>query len=248
MKKVLLALLAAAVLQPGAFAYFGVGLKAGAGSSTDTDLKNHMDYAKDSAVSSYSGELTTNNLVYGAEMFFETAGEKRFGLSLGINGMGKNEMDVTVDGDNEKLEADALTVPVTLYWKYQPANRNWALKLGAGADYMRAKTTTKDSVATVDYTQSKIVPHVDAGAEWFISKSFSLGFDLAYLFGAKFDELKGSYNGVDYQLYTIPQSVGSAIAARTVKPAGSNAYVQDYTGIRGNIALRYYFGGASASN
>jgi len=99
------------------------------------------------------------------------------------------------------------------------------------------------STVNTEFKQSKLVPHADAGIEWYISKRFALGVNFAYLFGAKFDQLKGTVNGTDAQLYTLPRTVGRELVTSASRPSGSDNYCQDYTGVRGDISLRYYFGG-----
>lgn len=243
-KKILLLVCLALILPANAMAYWGLGLKGGGVSSKTDDLQHEMDYWSSAGAGSYSATLNKNNGFGGLELFFEGNGASRWGLSLGFNGTAENKLDETLNGDRAQINASAKSVPVTIYWKHKVEDSNVAFRLGAGADIMKAQTIVTNASGTeTEYSQTKAVPHVDAGVEWYIFKRVSLGVNLAYLFGAKFDELKGTSNGRDIQLYTIPYAVGSKIVSSASQPAGSNRYCQDYTGVRGDVALRVYFGG-----
>ncbi|MFA6583015.1 MAG: hypothetical protein WCS77_01855 [Elusimicrobiaceae bacterium] len=247
MVKKLIAVAGLAVLLPASsFAYWGLGVKGGATAVTDDDFKNEMSYSADSAWTNYSGEVSKNGGYAGAELFLEGNGENRFGVSVGIKSIAETKLTEDWGNGATTLEAknSAIAFPVTLYWKHKAEDSSVGFWLGAGADFMKAKTKWSDSYGVnTDFKQNKLVPHVDAGLEWYIFKRVSLGVNLGYLFGGKFDELKGSVNGTDMQLYTTPQSVGSSLGYAASKPAGSNNFSQDYSGVRGELALRVYFGG-----
>ncbi|MDD4003668.1 MAG: hypothetical protein PHW69_00505 [Elusimicrobiaceae bacterium] len=233
--------------QTGVFAYWGIGLKAGAVTASDTDFQKEVDYWA-SASSNYSSELTTNNGFLGAELFFETEGPSRLGVSLGLNSISEIKLEESIPNSAGTLKASAQSFPITVYWKLKAEDSSFAYRLGGGADIMSACTNmatsgSASSNINTDFKQTKLVPHLDAGAEWYISKRFALGVNIAYLFGARFDKMKGTVSGSDSQLYTVPQPVGRQIVASSSQPSGSDNYSQDYTGVRGELALRYYFGG-----
>jgi len=226
-----------------AAAEWGLGAKGGVMSYDKKQLQGEMDYNL-SLNNTYSGELTSTPLYGGFEAFYETKGTDKLGVSVGFIALGKTSLDQTYTGSAYKnFENNAISVPVTIYWKRMVAD-NLAIRLGGGADWMRAKAHVSDNTGVdLELTQSKVVPHVDAGAEWFLSKNISLGVNLGFLFGAKFDSLKGSMNGQDYQLYSVSKPVGNLIGLATSQPAGTENYAIDYNGLRGDIALRVYFGG-----
>jgi len=233
-------MVAAAVLAfaaQGAFAYFGAGVTAGSVQTDKSDLDNEMSYFS-SVSPSYSGSIEDNNSVFGAEAFYETSGINRFGVSLGYKGIAANKLNQTIIGQVADIKANAKSVPINLYWKYQPEDSKFAFRLGGGADIMTAKTTINDVGTETEYTQTKLVPHIDAGAEWYFLKNVSLGLNIGCLIGGKFDELENGSN----KIYTTPQSTGRMIVVDTSMPDGGSKYVQDYSGVRADIALRVYFG------
>lgn len=246
MKKLLMTLAVVFAAQGGAFAYWGLGVKAGGVSGKNDDFQNEMDYQRN-VLSNYSAMLDTKNAFAGAELFIEGNGANRLGLSLGINGTGETTLDEKTPSSTVLFKANAQSIPLTLYWKHKGADSAFSFRLGGGADIMKARTKTSFSGSSngdYEFKQTKVTPHVDAGVEWYIFKRLALGINIGYLFNAKFEELKGTYNGSDIQMYTRPGAVGSEILISTYKPSGTNNYCQDYTGVRGDIALRYYFGGA----
>lgn len=253
MIKKIIAIAGLAVLLPASsFAYWGINLKGGVSPVNHTDHENEMNYqASHSNYNYWFYEKGPDRCPSaGAELFFEGNGKNRLGLSAGWKAIGlagptlreEDSANVLLD-----LKNSAVAIPVTLYWKHKADNSKVALWLGAGADYMKTKTqwTVVASGDIIDLIQSKIVPHADAGIEWYIFKKVSLGINLGYLFGAKFEELKGTHNGTDVQLYTVPRAIGREILLAGSKPAGAKSYVQDWSGLRGDLALRVYFGGPS---
>jgi len=180
-----------------AAAEWGLGAKGGVMSYDKKQLQGELDYNVSRGIN-YSGTLESAPLYGGLEAFYETKGTDKLGVSVGITKVGKVTLDQNdLASSYKNFENTAIAVPVTIYWKRNVAD-NIAVRLGGGADWMRAKVNIKDSTGVdMDLTQNKVVPHVDAGAEWYLSKNVSLGINLGFLFGAKFDSLKGSYNGQD---------------------------------------------------
>jgi len=133
MKKLVIALIAAALTQGGAFAYWGLGLKLGGVTSSDTDFKNEVDY-QSSVLPNYTGERTTANGFMGAELFFEGNSANRLGLALGLNSTGETKLEESSPGSAATLKASAQSIPVTLYWKHKGADSSLAFRLGGGAD------------------------------------------------------------------------------------------------------------------
>lgn len=233
-KKMLLVICVGLCVPSTAMAYWGVGLKGGSSPNKSDDLKNELNYWS-------NGTLEKKGAFGGLELFIEGNDVNRWGLSVGFNSMSKSKLDEYRLTTHEKWEAGATSVPITIYWKHKAEDSSFSVRLGAGADIMTAKTTViEDYSSNMKFSQTKAVPHVDAGVEWYLSKRVSLGCNLAYLFNAKFDELKDD-NGD--QLYTRPLSNGSPIYVNSTQPSGWNKYNQDYGGLRGDLSLRVYFGG-----
>ncbi len=247
-RKIIAVLCLAAFLPSGAFAYWGFGGRLGGLTANNDDLQHEMDYGASpySGLFSYSGDLSKTGGFAGLEAFYEGNGPSRFGLSVGLNSTGETKL--TENGNDgastAEFKASAQSVPVTLYWKSKAEDSNFSFRLGGGADFMKAVTKVKTNGGVdSEFKQSKVVPHVDAGVEWYMFKHVALGFNIGYLFGGKFDELKGTVNGSDAYLYTVPKTVGSSIGYADSQPAGTNKYVQDYSGVRADLSLRVYFGG-----
>lgn len=219
MNRKLTLLLAAILLFPAAAsADMGIGLKAGA-------IRNSTDLILlvPSGMGNYSGDYTENNGIYGGELFYEADGLWRWGVKLGFELNPKSTYDEDLNGSVSKYTYKTMYIPATAYYKYAPEDSAFNYWAGGGIGLMKVTYTSLNSSS--DYTQTKIVPHLDAGAEWSMSKHFGLGLNLGYLFGAKFDDLRNADDSRAL-IYDTP---------------GNNPMYVNNEGLRGDITLRYYF-------
>ena len=219
MNKKLTLLMAILLLTPmAASAKMGLGLKAGA-IRNSTDLLMLMPVGSPN----YTGEYEQNNGIYGGEVFYETDGLWRWGVRLGLELNPKSTYDEDNNGAVSKYTYKTMYIPATAYYKYAPEDSAFNFWAGGGVSFMKVTYTSLGS--TSDYTQNKIVPHLDAGTEWNMSKHFGLGLNLGYLFGAKFDDLRNADDSRAL-MYDTP---------------GNSPMSVNNEGLRGDISLRYYF-------
>ncbi len=225
------------------------------------------DYATTNA------DVSQNSLSGAASFFVEGDSDWRLGAAVGFGMMpnvsyvggynayynGSYEDTYTY---TEELENKANYVPVDLYVKYKPADSGFSLFGGAGADYIMASTKiyehdkeilNNSGVVTVNtwdmygtFTQNKVVPHVQAGAELYISKWLALGVGAKYVFGGVLDDLTGNVteNGVYQGKNRLIMSGGDHFAYQNTADAlapGDSKFKYDFSGLRINISLRAYF-------
>ena len=245
-----------AVLLPAvSFAYWGIGVKGGATPVNYNDLDNNMKYQASIGNVPDSDKTSKTNYFSGGELFFEGNSETRVGLSIGYKAIAQARRAVTIFSHGtfpkvsrgDSIRSFAEEVPAILYLKHKAKDSSVALWLGAGAEHMKATTCiwtgdgyTNTAGSEICYTQNKIIPHADAGIEWYMFKNISLGINAAYLADGKFDKLKAEDGA---RLYIVPHAVGAQIVPSGSKPAGAGNYAQDYSGLSGELTLRVYFGG-----
>ncbi|MDO8803810.1 MAG: hypothetical protein Q7R35_05230 [Elusimicrobiota bacterium] len=167
-----------------------------------------------------------------------------------------------------KLSNETRYVPLDVYLKYESQGGGFIFSAGGGADYLMARTTydyyssnTSDNPAFTpsqyskkgEFTRNKVVPHAQAGFELFLSEGLSINVGAKYLFSAALDNLTGKFNTdgvVDPTKYRMV--VGEATPPDgeyyigfhpETKPLCPNErpFKYDYSGLRANIAIRFYF-------
>ncbi|MDP2866197.1 MAG: hypothetical protein Q8O90_08135 [Elusimicrobiota bacterium] len=227
-----------------------------------TDLGKDLDYRK---LNGTTGELGKKSVIAKSAAIFMEGGSKwRLGFSAGFGSM-SNHVYTTVNPsytnfmDRGVLENEVSYIPVSLYLKYKPENSRFSLSGGGGADYITASTKIQDDLDGSGnpqanthkgtFTQKKIVPHVQAGAEWFMFKWLSLNVSAKYLFSAVFDDLTGNLSGsgvsAGKQKLIMSQAAGgeriSFSPASAALASGDRPFRYDFSGARINAALRIYF-------
>ncbi len=257
LKKIIAAAGVAVLLPASSFAYWGISVKGGITPVNYNDIDNKMNYRASIGDITDSAKTSRTNYYTGLGLFLEGNSTNRAGFSIGYSEVPSTRRAVTVFSHGtfpkvsrgDSISSNAIALPVTLYYKHKAEDSGIASWLGVGADYMKATTCiwtgdgyTQTAGNGLDYTQNKIVPHADAGIEVYIFKRISLGISAEYLLGGKFDKLKANDGS---ELYTVPHTVGAEIVPAASKPAGASNYAQDYSGLRGELALRVYFGGPS---
>lgn len=180
MKKLLLAVFAVAVLSVSSFAGgWGLGVKLGAGQNDPKDMKEDFDI--------YGGTLTKSPGVFAIEGQYEwdlqgeqldTVGSvNKLGLRFGFDFYGQNKLERT----GFTAKENTVSLPVTVYYRHDGGIKNASWYAGAGF----TSISTELEVPGDSIKESKLFPHVMAGAEYRFTKLFALGLDLKYNFNAK---------------------------------------------------------------
>ena len=178
MKKLLLAVFAVFALSAASFASgWGLGVKLGAGQN---DPKNMKD-------AHTSGTLTTAPGVFAIEGQYEwdmqgknvgdTGSENKIGLRFGFDFYGQNKLEKT----GFTAKENTVSLPVSVFYRRNGGIKNMSYYFGGGFTSISSE---------LEYTggskdETKLFPHVIAGAEYRFTKLFALGLDLKYNFNAK---------------------------------------------------------------
>lgn len=227
-----------------------------------TDLAKDLQYRTSNGT---GGELDDTNRLGGSAAFFiEGRSKWSLGAAAGFGNMPGTAYTTWSPSylnfmDQGVLETRTRYIPVDLYIKYKPENSKFSLFGGAGADYIMASAEVNDNLDGSGnpqannhkgrFTQKKVAPHVRAGAEWFMFKWLSLNVSAKYLFSAVFDKLTGELTGpgvsAGKQILTMSQTaagekLGFSPASAPLAP-GARPLKYDFSGLRLNAALRFYF-------
>jgi len=200
-----------------------------------------------------------------ADFFMEGSSNLRLGAAVGY---GVTQHNLIYDTwspsyvnfmDQGMLENKTSYGLLDIYLKYVPGGGKVGLFAGAGADYMMARTSISDNIDGSGhpqasnhkgtFSQNKVVPHLQAGAEFFLFKWLSLNIGAKYIFSAVLDDLTGNLTGPGVspgkQLLIMTQTgsgekIGYSPASAAL-PSGSRPFKYDLSGLRINAALRVYF-------
>lgn len=202
-----------------------------------------------------SGKVTQGKLGGAAGFFVEGNSRFRLGAAAGYGVMPPVSAKLSLTGaftGTESIENKITYVPLDLYLKYISEGGKFSLFGGGGANYVMASTdykaTYSGGVTKAVFTQKKVIPHVQAGCEWFLSKGISLSFGAKYLFSAVLDNLTGKVTdgGVDQGKNRMIMSKDPAYGEffdYTSVPLASDErpFKYDLSGLRANFGLRIYF-------
>lgn len=206
MRKLFVAILGVLFFSPAVFANnWGLGLKVGVGENDPKSIKNF-----DSAITAPQNSLEEEEVFAGLEALYEldlNSEADKIGVRLGYEGFGENKAEKsakTISGyqvteEEVSLKEETYAIPVTVYYKRDNGVKNWSYYAGAGVTFVRSKLTytEEEEVETlggVDVSEvsdseslsdSKIFPHIVAGAEYRFSELFALGLEAKYNIGAK---------------------------------------------------------------
>ena len=175
MKKWLLAVLAVFSFCSLSFAEgWGIAIKSGIGQNNPKTAETLWDY--------YGGTLTTAPGIFALEGFyeFEVPPEEgdlledvnTFGIGLGYNAYGENELEDSFLNGKEETYA----IPITFYLKVDKGIKGLSSYFGAGI----TSITTKVSLGTDTYKKSVFFPHLSCGFEYKFSKVFAIGLEVKY--------------------------------------------------------------------
>ena len=196
MKKLMLAVLAVAVMSTASFAGWGAAVKLGAGENDPKDMQEAQD--------TWGGDLTKNYGIFSLEGLYEMPFAEdeanKIGAKIGLDFYGDNEWK------NSALDAkrteNTFAFPVTVYYKRDNGVKNVSFWAGPGLTIMRSEVelnADKDG-------KNKVFFHIAGGAEYRFTELFALGLDLRYNFGAKVKK--------DGDLLSDRSGFGGAVAAR----------------------------------
>lgn len=206
MKKILIAVLSVLFFAPAVFAdNWGLGFKAGVGQNDPKDIKKF-----DSAITAPQNSLEEEEVFGGLEALYEwdvNSEADKIGIRLGYEAFGENKAEKsskTISGslvteEEVSLKEETYSIPVTVYYKRDNGVKNWSYYAGAGVTFVRSKLTytEEEEVETlggVDVSEvsdseslsdSKIFPHIVAGAEYRFTELFALGLEAKYNIAAK---------------------------------------------------------------
>ena len=178
MKKLMLAVLAVAVMSTASFAGWGAAAKLGVGENDPKTLKDAHD--------TWGGDLDEGYGIFSLEGLYEmpfAADEaNKVGVKLGIDFYGSNEWKVT----GNKVTEDTYAFPLTVYYKRDNGVKNVSFWAGPGVTFIR---TEVDATGTLFGTEkdhkNKTFFHIAGGAEYRFTQLFALGLDVRYNFSAK---------------------------------------------------------------
>ncbi len=165
---------------------FGFGVRAGMAQNDPKDLEGD------------GGDLKKRPAVWGLDVFYETNSDPDFenskiGIKLGADWYGKNELSAVVyDGYYYGFHATetSYAFPLTLYYKKDKGVGDLSFLLGVGFTLIYSRMELEGSaVWPQKFTETKMFPHVTAGAEYRFSEQFALGLDIKYNINAKVEKV-----------------------------------------------------------
>ena len=181
MKKIVWLMLGVLLLTPAAFAdNWGVGLKLGVGENDPTTLDKLYD------VMSTNKELDTSDGFFGLEAMYEwdLANKKdQVGVRLGFEFYGENEVELWDRTDHVNLKENTYAIPLTVYYKRNNGLNKLSYYGGFGLTFISSEL--EEDVTDASDDDSKIFPHIVAGAEYRFTEVFALGLEAKYNIGAK---------------------------------------------------------------
>ena len=224
MKKALLAVLVALFISPAAFAdNWGAAVKLGMG-------ENDSKFLKDNFHNTFGNkDLTESDGFVGVEGLYEwnLTQQDKIGVKLGVDFYGENELETSyfyegafgsVERAHEEMSENTYAIPLTVYYKRDNGIKNWSFFAGAGITYIDSELELEYHDSENDHdklslSDSKVFPHIVAGAEYRFTQLFALGLEAKYNFSAKVDK---DYNE-------------------------NNVVLSDRSGLSGAVTARFYF-------
>jgi opacity protein-like surface antigen len=199
MKKLMLAVIAVAVMSTASFAGWGAAAKLGVAENDPKTMKNAHDAVGGDFDKGY-GVFSLEGLY---EMPFDAADEaNKVGVKLGLDIYGENELKAT----GVKLKEDTYAFPLTVYYKRDNGVKNVSFWAGPGLTFLRTETEQTVLGVSDDVNKNKVFFHIAGGAEYRFTELFALGLDLRYNFGAKVKK--------DGAVLSDRSGFGGAVAAR----------------------------------
>lgn len=184
MKKLYLLLLAITLLSSSAFAGFGVGVKGGLAENDPKDAHKIFSNAHESVTETLGDEY------FGIEAFYEMniadSYVHKLGFKIGTDFYLENEWEYK--WSKKTITENTLSLPLTVYYKYDGGIKGWSFFAGAGATILSTEVDFDGYDGLDKESKTKVFPHITAGTEYRFCKLFALGLDLRYNFGAKVEK------------------------------------------------------------
>ncbi len=200
MKKLMLAVIAVAVMSTASFAGFGAAVKLGAGENDPKSLKD-LNVGGTDLTEGY-GVFSLEGLY---EMPFDAADEaNKIGAKIGFDFYGENELKI--NATNAKITEDTYAFPITVYYKRDNGVKNVSFWAGPGVTFMRTELEASGIPGGDKEHKNKTFFHIAGGAEYRFTELSALGLDLRYNFGAKVKK--------DGAVLSDRSGFGGAVAAR----------------------------------
>jgi len=207
-----------------------------------------------------TGKVASGRLGGAASLFVEGNSLFCMGAAVGYGVMPAVSSKLRLTGISSYLNMDLnneLTyIPGVLYLKYTSEGGKFSLFGGGGADYVMASTNYQQEepgyLVKATFTQKKVMPHVQAGFELFLTEGISFNLNAKYLFNAVLDNLTGNLtvNGAAWGKYRMIMDgnsfspYGDVVGfSKTSNPlvSGERPFKYDLSGPRTNVSLRVYF-------
>lgn len=246
-------------------------------SSWEMDAKDlettKATYLKALANGSYTGidgDIVQDKMGGSASFFVEGNSRVRLGLSAGYGAMpevsAKVHKRVGTAYTHTELRTKTAYVPVALYLKFGSKGGGSSFFAGGGGDFVTVNTKYEltGSAGTLPeeatFTQKKVIPHAQAGFEFFLAKWLSFGVNAKYVFNGVLDNMTGDLkrNRISQgkkQMAMANEGAGGVHGIRFgYKNTGytytgkQRPFEYDYSGLRLNLAMRWYFGGGKSAS
>lgn len=206
------------------------------------------------------GKGTSGRLGGAASFFVEGNSLFCMGAAVGYGVMPavSSKLRVTSSSSYFTRDIDNKTTYIlgVLYLRYTSKGGKFSLFGGGGADYVMASTDFKYEepgyLVKATFTQKKVMPHVQAGFELFLTGGISLNISIKYLFSAVLNKLTGNLteNGKALGKYkmimdgnSFPSYGETVWVSKASDPlvSGNRSFKYDLSGPRTNVSVRIYF-------
>lgn len=207
-----------------------------------------------------TGKVTSGRLGGAASLFVEGNSLFCMGAAVGYGVMPAVSSKLRLTSSSSYFNADLNNkmtyIPVDVYLKYTSKGGKFSLFGGGGAYYVMASTNYKQEepgyLVKATFTQKKVMPHVQAGFELFLTEGISFNLNVKYLFNAVLDNLTGNLtvNGAAWGKYRMIMDgnsfspYGDVVGfSKTSNPlvSGERPFKYDLSGPRTSVGLRAYF-------
>ncbi|MDR3113478.1 MAG: outer membrane beta-barrel protein [Endomicrobium sp.] len=218
MKKIVLAIAFTVFSLNCAYAKFGAQLEYGAYEASHNDFSN-IDKMSNVVRKSYSDDSNCFGVILFYEHPYGEEKKKRVGAEIGYRKYSDMSMDVLTNAYLQiKSKSAAYSIPISLYYKYQPA-KIFAFRFSGGINYIFHSWDTDFNSGLVSnkITNTAIDITASTGFEFYVLKNVSLGLDLGYSWGQLFsnDDVRFDFRrGAESKLFREIGGSSVRISAR----------------------------------
>jgi len=236
----------------------------------ETTKATYIKWAGTNIANGIDGDIVQDKMGGSASFFVEGNSRVRLGLSAGYGAMpevsAKVHKRVGTAYTHTELRTKTMYIPVDLYLKFGSKGGGSSFFAGGGGDFVTVNTKYEltGSAGTIPeeatFTQKKVLPHAQAGFEFFLAKWLSFGVNAKYVFSGVLDNMTGDLkrNRISQGTKQMAMVNDGANGINGVKFGYKNTgytytgkqrpFEYDYSGLRLNLAMRWYFGGAKSAS